>query len=139
MIYINTPNTNKLVTINGTESTEMELINNQTKQTYNIDLTPLYYQRQFEFTRKELNIMIYWVTDISTINNVRIKGGQTTAWLKFQIESHTLFPFEGVNYLYIGNGEYTYTIDEVKGLMKLVSSPTQQVYQNNENNIVYKG
>lgn len=117
MIYLNSHDTT-MVTVNGTTSTDFSFTNNQSQQTYNIDLWTV--GLNTTSNRKQITFMLQWdETPADPPTNVS----------------------DGVNYIHVPSGEYNYSLGDVKGLMKLVdpvSEPT--TYENNDDNsIIYNG
>jgi hypothetical protein len=114
MIYLDSHETT-LITVNGTTSTEFEFVSNQTQQSYKIDLwtvgiTPT-------SSRKQISFLLQWDSPADPSTSVS----------------------EGINFLHVPSGEYTYTLGDVTGLMKLVDKSDPTTYENNTENIVYNG
>lgn len=115
MIYLNTYNTT-LITVNGTTDNTFTFTNNQTNQTYKMNLWPVGLL-PFQSGRKQLTFYLNWTngTDI-----------------------HTEVA-EGINYIEVPQGEYNYTLGDVSGIMKLVAPVEVTTYENENQNKVYNG
>lgn len=115
MIYISDHNVNA-VTVNGTTDTAFVFTNNQTHETYSVDLwavgiNPLGRRRQLTF-------LLQWI-DADTDTGAGVENG--------------------VNIIRVPRGEYDYSLGSVKGLMKLVDGEGGTTYETQDKNIVYNG
>lgn len=114
MIYLDSHETT-LITVNGTTSTEFEFVSNQTQQSYTINLWPVGITPVSD--RKQISFLLQWNAPADPSTSVS----------------------DGINYIQVPSGEYTYTLGDVTGLMKLVDKSDPTTYENNTENIVYNG
>lgn len=117
MLYISVTDTPQLLTINGTCDTALKLINNQTRQEYYIDLSIV--SLNVNSKRKQISFVMSWTNTATS---------ETPAYVD-----------NGVNYLEVPAGEYSYQVGDVCGLMILKDPTTQTTYDSTNNNIVYNG
>lgn len=117
MLYISTTETETLLTINGTYDTALKFINNQTLQEYNIDLSIV--SLNANSRRKQISFVMSWTNTATS---------ETPAYVE-----------DGVNYLEVPAGEYSYQVGNVCGLMILKDPTDPTTYNSNPNNIVYNG
>lgn len=115
MIYLDTHETQTIV-VNGTNCTRFVFTNNQTQQTYTVDLLAVEINPLGQ--RKQLSFLLKW-TDTATDTGTGIVNG--------------------VNIIRVPAGEYNYTLGEVCGIMKLVSAAGGTVYSSESINKVYNG
>lgn len=114
MIYLDSHETT-LITVNGTTSTEFEFVSNQTQQSYTMNLWPVGITPVSD--RRQITFLLQWNAPADPSTSVS----------------------DGINYIQVPSGEYTYTLGDVKGLMKLVDKSDPTTYENNTENIVYNG
>lgn len=117
MLYISTTDTETLLTINGTYDTALKLINNQTLQEYNIDLSIV--SLNVNSRRKQISFVISWTNTATS---------ETPTYVE-----------NGVNYIQVPAGEYSYQVGNVCGLMILKDPTINTTYDSTNNNIVYNG
>lgn len=117
MLYISTTDTATLLTINGTYDTALKLINNQTRQEYNIDLSIV--SLNVNSRRKQISFVMSWKNTATS---------ETPTYVE-----------DGVNYIEVPAGEYSYHVGSVCGLMMLKDPTDPTTYNLNPTNIVYNG
>ena len=116
MIYLNTHSVTT-VTVNGTTCTEFQFTNNQTEETFSIDLWAVGINPLGK--RKQLTFLLQWTN--------------TTTDMGATVE-------DGVNCIRVPQGEYNYTLGDVCGIMKLTeTNGGGSVYQSDDINTVYNG
>jgi hypothetical protein len=116
MIYLNTYNTT-LVTVNGTTDTTFTFTNNQTNQSYTIDL---------------------WVVGMLPNGSARKQVSFYLNWTNGTSNEPTKV-IDGINYIEVPQGEYNYMLGDTMGIMKLVAPVEVTTYENQNQNKVYNG
>lgn len=115
MIYVSTHSA-QVVVVTGTTSTEFTFTNNQTQETYSVDLQAIGITPNGE--RKQTAFLVQWV------NSERERSAEV---------------IDNVLVMKLPSGEYNFELGCVNGLMMLMEDADRTTYENDSNNMVYNG